>query len=113
MTRGSPLSPQAGRGPAAPRGAAGKRGRSRSDGEGELPEEAPPFAPPHRRLPPRFADDEVGKALSPTEVGPARLRQAGSDLGQARDPCGARGCAHIKAPEAETCEAYCVSLRRR
>ncbi|TXM91234.1 hypothetical protein FV234_05430 [Methylobacterium sp. WL8] len=25
----------------------------------------PPWQPPHLRLPPRFADDEVGKALSP------------------------------------------------
>ena len=64
-TRGLPLSPRAGRGPAAPRRAAGKRRRSRSEGEGELPEEPPPAQPPHRRLPPRFADDEVDKALSP------------------------------------------------
>ncbi|TXM73701.1 hypothetical protein FV226_08790 [Methylobacterium sp. WL12] len=64
-TRGFPLSPRAGRGPAAPRRAAGKRRRNRSGGEGGPTDEAPPFAPPHRRLPPRFADDEVGKALSP------------------------------------------------
>ncbi|MGW5956599.1 endonuclease domain-containing protein [Methylorubrum thiocyanatum] len=35
------------------------------DGEGASPAEPPPDPPPHPRLPPRFADDEVGKALSP------------------------------------------------
>ncbi|TXM80977.1 hypothetical protein FV219_27930, partial [Methylobacterium sp. WL122] len=51
--------------PAGTRRACGKRRRSRSDGEGQVPDEAPPLAPPHLRLPPRFADDEVGQALSP------------------------------------------------
>ncbi|MCP1559485.1 UNVERIFIED_ORG: very-short-patch-repair endonuclease [Methylobacterium sp. SuP10 SLI 274] len=35
------------------------------DGEGASQAEPPPDPPPHPRLPPRFADDEVGKALSP------------------------------------------------
>ncbi|TXN20147.1 ATP-dependent DNA ligase, partial [Methylobacterium sp. WL19] len=35
------------------------------EGEGVSPEEAPPASPPHPRLPPRSADDEVGRALSP------------------------------------------------
>ncbi|TXM92924.1 hypothetical protein FV222_22850 [Methylobacterium sp. WL103] len=39
--------------------------RSRSGGEGGPTEEPPSARPPHRRLPPRFADDKVGKALSP------------------------------------------------
>ncbi|TXM73950.1 hypothetical protein FV226_07970 [Methylobacterium sp. WL12] len=43
----------------------GSERRSRSEGEGERTEEAHPGQPPHRRLPPRSADDEVGRALSP------------------------------------------------
>ncbi|KQO44941.1 cisplatin damage response ATP-dependent DNA ligase [Methylobacterium sp. Leaf85] len=35
------------------------------EGEGVSPDEAPPASPPHPRLPPRSADDEVGRALSP------------------------------------------------
>ncbi|MEH3116908.1 MAG: endonuclease domain-containing protein [Methylorubrum populi] len=35
------------------------------DGEGASHAEPSPDPPPHPRLPPRFADDEVGKALSP------------------------------------------------
>ncbi|TXM93783.1 hypothetical protein FV219_19175 [Methylobacterium sp. WL122] len=62
MTRAPP---RAGSGPAAPRRAAGKRRRSRSDGEGLPKDEPPPGRPPRCRLPPRFADDKVGKALSP------------------------------------------------
>ncbi len=38
---------------------------SGSEGEGACPLEPHPVPPPHLRLPPRFADDEVGKALSP------------------------------------------------
>ena len=37
----------------------------KGEGEGASPEEALSSKPPHPRLPPRFADDEVGKALSP------------------------------------------------
>ncbi|TXM68342.1 hypothetical protein FV218_18270 [Methylobacterium sp. WL69] len=39
--------------------------RSRNEGEGAWPDEPDPEAPPHRRLPPRRADDEVGTTLSP------------------------------------------------
>ncbi len=35
------------------------------EGEGEIPNVAPAEPPPHPRLPPRFAGDKVGKALSP------------------------------------------------
>lgn len=35
------------------------------EGEGAIPEEPPQESPPHPRLPPRCADDEVGTALSP------------------------------------------------
>ncbi|GEO99681.1 cobalamin ABC transporter substrate-binding protein [Methylobacterium haplocladii] len=42
-------------------GAASPKG----EGEGASQDEALPAPPPHLRLPPRFADDEVGKALSP------------------------------------------------
>ncbi|MDO9428783.1 MAG: DUF559 domain-containing protein [Methylobacterium sp.] len=37
----------------------------KGEGEGGLPSETPPESPPHPRLPPRFADDKVDKALSP------------------------------------------------
>nr|WP_245930620.1 magnesium protoporphyrin IX methyltransferase [Methylobacterium radiodurans] len=39
--------------------------RDRRGGEGASTEEAPPASPPHPRLPPRRADDEVAAALSP------------------------------------------------
>ena len=55
----NPLSPL-GRGPNAPRRAFGERRRSRSEGEGDAADPSP-----HPRLPPCFADDEVGKTLSP------------------------------------------------
>ena len=42
-------------------GAASPKG----EGEGAAPIESLREPPPHPRLPPRFADDEVGKALSP------------------------------------------------
>ena len=35
------------------------------EGEGARSNETPPATPPHPRLPPRFADAEVGQALSP------------------------------------------------
>ncbi|MCC0806481.1 hypothetical protein FPV16_09665 [Methylobacterium sp. W2] len=60
-----PLSPPAGRGPSPPCRGRGKRRRSRSEGEGARPKEAPSAKPPHRRLPPRRADDRVVAALSP------------------------------------------------
>ncbi|TXM72017.1 hypothetical protein FV218_14150 [Methylobacterium sp. WL69] len=63
--RAHPLSPPAGRGPQAPRRACGERRRSRSDGEGAIPDESHADSPPHLRLPPRSADDKVGRALSP------------------------------------------------
>ncbi|GJD95062.1 biotin--[acetyl-CoA-carboxylase] ligase [Methylobacterium iners] len=56
-----PLSPLAGRGLPAPC----RAGSERSEGEGASPEVAPPETPPHLRLPPRRADDEVVAALSP------------------------------------------------
>jgi len=37
----------------------------KGEGEGAIPDETPPESPPHPRLPPRFADGKVGKALSP------------------------------------------------
>jgi len=36
------------------------------DGEGGTTDETPPATTPHPRLPPRFADDKVGKTLSPS-----------------------------------------------
>ncbi|TXN33153.1 hypothetical protein FV220_03655 [Methylobacterium sp. WL19] len=39
--------------------------RSRSEGEGASPKETRPSSPPHPRLPPRRADDEVVASLSP------------------------------------------------
>ncbi|TXM75419.1 hypothetical protein FV226_03825 [Methylobacterium sp. WL12] len=80
-----PLSPPAGRGPAAPRRAAGERRRSRSDGEGARTEKPPPARPPHRRLPPRFADDEVGKALSP-QAGRGDARASNRQDRRCRNP---------------------------
>ncbi|TXN25343.1 hypothetical protein FV220_18950 [Methylobacterium sp. WL19] len=56
---------RAGRGSRAPCRACDERRRSRSEGEGEIPDESPSDAPPHPRLPPRRADDGVVAALSP------------------------------------------------
>ncbi|TXM68856.1 hypothetical protein FV222_16595 [Methylobacterium sp. WL103] len=59
-------------------------------------EEPLPFAPPQRRLPPRFADDEVGKALAP-RAGRGDAREADRQtrgcvkrvaLSEGRDPSG-------------------------
>ncbi|GJE38609.1 hypothetical protein KHHGKMAE_2684 [Methylobacterium persicinum] len=44
---------------------AGGEASPEGDGEGGPPDETPPATPPHPRLPPRFADDKVGKTLSP------------------------------------------------
>ncbi|TXM67477.1 hypothetical protein FV222_14135 [Methylobacterium sp. WL103] len=52
----------------------GSERRSRSGGEGEVPDGALPSGPPHLRLPPRFVDDTVDEALSPRAGrGDARL----------------------------------------
>ncbi|MCJ2026484.1 endonuclease domain-containing protein [Methylobacterium sp. J-067] len=37
----------------------------KGEGEGAMTDETPPATPPHPRLPPRFADNKVGKTLSP------------------------------------------------
>ncbi|TXM74952.1 hypothetical protein FV226_04525 [Methylobacterium sp. WL12] len=42
--------------------------------------------PPHRRLPPRFADDEVGKALSP-RAGRGDAHKASARSGGVRILC--------------------------
>ncbi|MCJ2014959.1 endonuclease domain-containing protein [Methylobacterium sp. J-076] len=44
---------------------AGGEASPKGEGEGGPPDRAPSGTPPHPRLPPRFADDKVGKTLSP------------------------------------------------
>lgn len=44
---------------------AGGEASPKGEGEGATSVELNPKSPPHPRLPPRFADDKVGKTLSP------------------------------------------------
>ncbi|WP_342150636.1 cisplatin damage response ATP-dependent DNA ligase [Methylorubrum sp. SB2] len=74
---------------------------SGSGGEGASTEEPPPDTPPHLRLPPRSADDEVGRALSPTDPGLARDQQARTEVGRAQLRSGrgdAPGLGHNNPP---------------